>query len=623
MNLSVADIRTAVLERLRDRWTPLLAIHLAYTAIGITLLAPLTGALVRLLIGLSGRTVLADQEIAYFLMTPLGVASLVLVAGVLVAILAMEQASMMAIGAGLVARSRNQALDALAFAWARAPRTLTFAIHLVVRLLLLAAPFLAAGAAAAWLLISDYDINYYLHLRPPAFWGAAIVIGVLLAAMSVLILRRLTAWSLSLPLVLLLDVPPRRSFRESERITQGERWLVLKVLVLWALVALVLGALSLGLVRTLGGWIAPLFFDSLPILVVVLGGLAALWFLANLLITAVNAGTFALLIVALAERLVPGFETTEQAQEASSARLRRRRITALRAAMLLLAGALIAALTGAWLVHGVQVRDDVIIAAHRGAAGKAPENTLASVRQAIKDGADWVEIDVQESADGEVVVIHDSDFMKLAGVDLKVWDGTLTDITAIDVGSWFAPAFSSERVPTLMEVLGTARGKSGVVIELKYYGFDAQLEQRVVEIVEAAGMASEVAIMSLEYAGIQEIRALRPSWTIGLLSAAAVGDLTSLDADFLAVNMGMASAGFVRRAHAAGKQVFVWTVNDPVSMSRMMSLGVDGIITDEPEMARQVLAERAELGAVERLLIHTAVLFGEPIPPRTYRDNSP
>ena len=80
-------------------------------------------------------------------------------------------------------------------------------------------------------------------------------------------------------------------------------------------------------------------------------------------------------------------------------------------------------------------------------------------------GADWVEIDVQETADGEVIVIHDSDFMKLAGVDLKVWDATFEQARTIDIGGWFDPEFAGERVPTLREVLETARGRSHVVIE--------------------------------------------------------------------------------------------------------------------------------------------------------------
>jgi len=623
MRPGIAEIVQAVLGRLRATWQPLLAIHLVYAALGVVLLAPLTGVLLRLLIGFSGQPALADQDILYFLLTPLGMASMILVAAILVAIMALEQASMMAVAAGVVSPRVADIRNAVGFAASRAPRILMLGVLLVVRLLLLAAPYFAAGAAAAWLLITDHDINYYLQARTPAFWTAATLIGLLLALLSIVVLRRLLAWSLALPLVLFADVSPSKSFRESERITLGERTVILEAMLMWSLAALVLSALAFGLVRAVGGWVAPLFFDSLVALVFVLGALVTLWLLANVLAAGFSAGTFALAIVAFAERLAPGFKTAEREDRQSLVRGLGWRVTGPRLALLLLVGLVIAVLMGAWLSNGVATRDEVAVIAHRGAAGKAPENTLASVRQAVEDGADWIEIDVQETADGEVVVIHDSDFMKLAGKDLKVWDAKLAEIDRIDVGSWFDPSFATERVPTLGDVLAAARGKAKVVIELKYYGYDQDLERRVVQIVEDAGMASAVAVMSLKYKGIQKIRALRPDWTIGLLSAKGVGDLTKLDADFLAVNQGMATPGFVRRAQAAGKQVFVWTIDDPVSMSRMISIGVDGIITDEPELARQVLAQRASLSSVERLLLHTAVLLGKPTPPRTYRDESP
>jgi glycerophosphoryl diester phosphodiesterase len=136
-------------------------------------------------------------------------------------------------------------------------------------------------------------------------------------------------------------------------------------------------------------------------------------------------------------------------------------------------------------------------------------------------------------------------------------------------------------------------------------------------------MVPEVAIMSLHQAGIEEIWRLRPNWPAGLLTARALGDLTKLDVDFFAVNAGMATPGFVHRAHAGDREVWVWTINDPVTMSRMMSLGVDGIITDEPEMAREVLNDRTGMSAIERLIVHVAILFGRPVPPRSYRDDSP
>ena len=194
-------------------------------------------------------------------------------------------------------------------------------------------------------------------------------------------------------------------------------------------------------------------------------------------------------------------------------------------AIFLLAGVVIAVLTGRWLINGIQTDDDITIIAHRGAAGKAPENTLASIHQAIEDKADWIEIDVQETADGDIVVMHDSDFMKLAGNKLKIRDATLPLLADIDIGSWYDSSFSQERVPTLKQVLDTSRGKAKVVIELKYYGHDKHLEQRVVDIVENAGMVDETAIMSLKYDAVKKMRALRPDWKIGLLSATAIGDL--------------------------------------------------------------------------------------------------
>jgi glycerophosphoryl diester phosphodiesterase len=124
------------------------------------------------------------------------------------------------------------------------------------------------------------------------------------------------------------------------------------------------------------------------------------------------------------------------------------------------------------------------------------------------------------------------------------------------------------------------------------------------------GMQDQIVVMSLKYDAVQKVRSLRPDWTLGLLTAVAIGDLTRLDADFLAVNTGLASRTFVRNAHAAGKEVLVWTVNDPLTAYAMISRGVDGIITDDPAMGRRVLAFYDELNGVERLLAEVAILIG-------------
>ena len=619
----IGDIWRAVLARLGRTWQQVFMTHLAYTVLGFLLLAPLVGLVSRLLLELSGRTALADQDIAYYLLSPTGATSLILIAALLMAIRGLECASLMAVGA---ATSRGRGLGtigALRFALARAPSILVFAAWLVVRVLVIVLPFLAVAAAVAWLLITDHDINYYLSERPLAFWWAAAAILLVLVVMLVVLVRRLVGWTLAFPLVVLRQMQPARAFSESERLTVSRRGTILVVFLLWGVAVLALGAVLIGIVELLGCWLVPRFYGSVKGLVPVLGLLIVLWSVGNLFVSAFNAGIFAYLLEGLFERYGPDVHDAMFADERLSENVLGWRVTAARLGIVLIGGAAIAIGAGAWLLNDIQTRDRVTIVAHRGAAGKAPENTLAAVRQAIADKTDWVEIDVQETSDGRVVVVHDSDFMKLSGVPLKTWEGTLEQVRQIDVGSWFGAEFADQRVPTLRDVLEAARGKAGVVIELKYYGHDQALEQRVVDIVEDANMAAEVAIMSLKYEGIQKIGALRPDWTIGLLSATAVGDLAGLDVDFLAVNTGMAKPGFIRRAHAAGKQVFVWTLNDPVSISRMISLGVDGVITDEPEMAREVLADRADMSSVQRLLLHATVLFDRPLPQRVYRDQSP
>jgi glycerophosphoryl diester phosphodiesterase len=594
--------------------------HLAYVALGLALFTPLVGIIGQFLLSLSGQSVLSDLDIAYFFLTPFGMVALILFAALLMTILVFELASLMAISAGSVQGLHIGIMSSLYFTARRARRIFLFAIRLVIRVLVIILPFLAVGVAIAWFLITDYDINYYLSEKPPVFLVAVVVIGVILLTMFTVLIRKLLAWSFALSLVLFTDVSPARSFIESENLTQRHKRLFLIVLGIWALAALLFGAVLLGSVRFLGAGLAPLFFDSINWLVLVLGGLVALLSLGNLLISTLTSGTFACLLVVLYEQYGPDIKASDLTDSKQG---RRWRMTAPRLALLLIGGTVVAVLFGTWLMNDIQTHDSVAVIAHRGAAGKAPENTLASVRQAMEDGADWIEIDVQESIDGEVVVIHDSDFMKLAGMDLKVWDSTLKELREIDVGSWFGPEFSAERVPTLAKVLEETRGQARVLIELKYYGHDQQLEQRVVDIVEKAGMVNDVAIMSLKHSGIKKFHALRPDWVVGLLSSKAIGNLFDLDVDFLAVNMGMATPGFIRSAKLADKQVFVWTVNDLVSMFRMMSLGVDGIITDEPELARNVLTDRSKLSSIERLLIHTAVLLGEPIPQRIYRDQSP
>lgn len=622
MAVDLVEVWRAILVRLRLIWRPVLGVNLAFTALGFVLLTPLTGMIVSLLIRLSGQSALADLEIARALLSPLGILSLIVVLTVVLTIGILGQASLMFLGVRANS-DRGSTIRALGFAGSNIVSLFSFSLQLVARLLLIILPFLAAGLGIAWALITKYDINYYLNERPPEFLVAAAAIACIALAMCTLLLRKLLAWTATLPLLLFARVSAADCFGQSKRYTQNRQGKILVILTVWALLALLLGALPLIIVNYLGGWIVPKFVENLNALVILLGGLAMLWALLGFVGATFSAATSALALTEVSKRLGAPLHSVENPATDLPESIPVRNLTITRLLIISSIGVVAAALYGAWFINNFKLNDNITIAAHRGAAGTAPENTLAAVNQAIEDGADWIEIDVQETADGQVVVIHDSDFMKLAGIGLKVWDGTFEEIRNIDVGSWFDPRFSDQRVPTLAEVLEASTGKARVLIELKYYGHAQQLEQRVIDIVDAMEMTPNVAIMSLEYSGISKIRALRPTWTVGLLSATAIGDLTRFDTDFLAASKGMVTPRFVRGAHGAGKKVFVWTINDPVSLLRMLIYGVDGVITDEPKMIRRIMTELSTLSTVEQFLVFTSIYFRKEIPERIYRDNSP
>lgn len=164
---------------------------------------------------------------------------------------------------------------------------------------------------------------------------------------------------------------------------------------------------------------------------------------------------------------------------------------------------------------------------------------------------------MQESKDGEVIVIHDSDVMKLANVSPKIWESTREELQKIDIGSWFDAKFKGEKIPTFKEVLEVAKGKVKVLIELKYYGHDVALEQKVVEIVESMGMSKEVAVMSLKPEQVEKIKTLRPEWESGILLSKVMGDVSKMNVDFLAVNLGMMHPSLIKTTHNTGKKLYV------------------------------------------------------------------
>ncbi len=252
------------------------------------------------------------------------------------------------------------------------------------------------------------------------------------------------------------------------------------------------------------------------------------------------------------------------------------------------AGMLDGAVNGTFLASSMVVRTE--ITAHRGSSGAAPENTMAALRAAVEEMADWAEIDVQETKDGVAVVCHDENVSRITGVNRNIKDMTYEEITSLDAGLWFSKEYEGEQIPSLEEVMEYAKGRLNLNIEIKYAGAKSRLPQKVSRLVEEYEMEDQcvVTCTNLEY--LKQIKEENPQIRTGYIIPAAYGAYYRNDAiDIISIRSGFVSGKLVTLAHEAGKSVHAWTVNDKAELERMRVLAVDNVITDAPLLAREIL----------------------------------
>ncbi|WP_276951970.1 glycerophosphodiester phosphodiesterase [Enterocloster lavalensis] len=230
------------------------------------------------------------------------------------------------------------------------------------------------------------------------------------------------------------------------------------------------------------------------------------------------------------------------------------------------------------------------ITAHRGSSKRAPENTLAALETAIDEMADYAEIDVQTTSDGVVVVCHDLNLKRLAGVNRRLGSMTYGEVRDLDVGSRFGADFAGERIPTLEEALDDCKGRIKLNIELKNIGDRTDLPEQVVEMIRDREMQEQCVVTSVKLDYLVRVKEADPDLHTGYILPAAYGRYYDNDAfDFISLRSSFVTLGLVENAHEKGKAVHVWTVNKKSEIEQMKVLGVDNIITDYPALAREVL----------------------------------
>jgi glycerophosphoryl diester phosphodiesterase len=247
------------------------------------------------------------------------------------------------------------------------------------------------------------------------------------------------------------------------------------------------------------------------------------------------------------------------------------------------------------------------IFAHRGSSAYAPENTLAAFELALQHAADAIELDVKMTADGEVVIIHDPTLQRTTGQAGNVRDWTLAEIQKLDAGSHFNSAFKGERIPTLAELFEKIGDRILYDIELtNYVSLTDSLPEKVAELVVGYALADRVLFSSFNPLALYRVRRKLPDNPIALLARprkkgrwarSRLGSLLRYQA--LHIHREDISLGIIASTHQRNKRLHVYTVNNGNEIASLFKMGVDGIFTDDPPLARRIL---------------TSVLPGSPSP---------
>lgn len=231
--------------------------------------------------------------------------------------------------------------------------------------------------------------------------------------------------------------------------------------------------------------------------------------------------------------------------------------------------------------------------AHRGASGYAPENTIAAFDKAVEMKADYIEIDVQRSKDGELVLIHDTTVDRTTDGTGKVGDLTFEELRNLDAGSWKGEQFTGEKIPTFDEILDRYHGEIGILIELKAPELYPGIEESVAKALKAKNLDKpsneKIIIQSFNFESVKKMNDLLPKVPMGVLTSSITHTTPmalqefSTYADYFNPSYTIVSKELVNEVHDLGMKISSWTVRSQETADFLLEMGVDAIITDYPD----------------------------------------
>ena len=598
-------------------WPELLILDVAFQLLRAWLIVPLIALALSLVLFKAGRVAVSNQEILDFLLTPMGGMYLAVLSTTAAILILLEQAGMLTvIGVKLNCETTSSPAgqrdwqSILASFW----RISQLGIAKLTLLICAAIPFLMIAGLTYVSLLTEYDIYYYLKMRPPVFWQA-VGIGLILLLMSAAVgMFLLVRWLLALPISLFETKAASAALTASHQRVRGARWPIATLLIGWGLGTFGLGLLLTGSFRLVVERVLVQFGrDSIPVLIIMLLMQSAL--IAT--ISFVSSATLSLLIYRIYCLRRPSSDDANGELSSSPISQSIQSDTPSNALWVRLAASVAVALSvlGPLTLWGVFAeraasRQTVLVTAHRGFAAQAPENTLSAIQRAIDIHADYTEIDVHQTRDGVVVLLHDRDFRRVARDSRRLDQLSFQEAREIDVGSWFSAQFAGEHVPTLEEAIQLCRGKIRVNIELKVFGRSEALAEAVAKIVKEHAFETNCIVTSLSEEALLHVRRHNTEIPVGIIVGKSIGDLNRMKVEALSVRADHLSDEMIRSAHQQQRQVMVWGIQGEQQINEQLRRGVDNLIASDPQLAIKLRDRWRDACDHERVVIALQLLLG-------------
>ena len=588
-------------ERLRSVLKPALTFEFWSTLVLMVSFAPASGWLLNRLVASSGQFAVSDNDLIAFFLSLQGILFLICSIGFILTFWFAEQVGLLIIAVKATSEKHVRVGVVLWEQLSHFPALIRLGLLQAAGYIAASIPFVLGLGLVYWLLLREFDIYFYVNVQPLSWWIALALGATLIIAYLVLATWLYVRWLFAIPLLVFEGASPWGALKQSWQQTRERfRKLTVPLLVWWAGV-LISSVIMTWLVRSCASWLLEHAGLTLKVVLPAVIGTLALVAILDILWLIIGKTVHVMLMADFYR------ETTDEkpARRTTVPSTRMISLTAFKRLgwLMVIIALVIGGSAGAAFLQGFNIAPEIAITGHRGSKVKAPENTLSALQQAIAEGADYAEIDVMTTADGVVVLFHDADLMRVASVNRRLRDILYHELHDIDVGSWFAPEFSNERIPTLQQAIDLARGRIKLNIELKFTWPDPTLAAKVGNIIRQNNFAANCVVSSLNYQSLTEIKEKFPELIAGFIVFQVAGNLPRMEADFLSLNAARATPRLVRQIHRQGRAVHVWTVNDFNNVISMIERGVDNIITDYPQNVRSYLKAWNALSGYEKILL--------------------